>query len=81
MYIVYSQTKNQKIASLTHKVCEQLQQFLNTGKYRTFAYAVETYAKSTKKWNIRYEMDTPIEGFLYISYEGITHHLRFEIAP
>jgi len=81
MYKVYNQTTNEKRAYITRKVCEQLEGFLNSGKFKTFSYAVEKYAQSTKKWNISYEMDTPIEGFFYISFEGLTHHLRFEKLP
>ena len=78
VYQVYNHTRNEKKARITKNVCEQLEDLLIKGKFRTFAFAVEKYAESTKRWNISYEGDIPIEGYFYLNFEGITHHVVFE---
>lgn len=82
VYTVYNVTKNNKKASLTRKVCEQLEQFLNSIKFNKFESAIKAYSNN---WHINYKQKTdkkgivrtiPYEGYLFIE----AHQIRFEIV-
>ena len=84
VYAVYNDTRNEKKIAKTSKVCQQLEQFLNTFKFNKFEYAVKEYSHN-KNWNITYKTKTdkkgvvrtiPSEGYLFIGL----NQLRFEIV-
>lgn len=84
VYTVYNDTRNEKKASQTSKVCQQLESFLNTFKFNKFECAVKTYSKN-KNWHISYKQKVdkrgvvrsiPSEGYLFIGL----NKLVFEIV-
>jgi hypothetical protein len=84
VYTVYNDTRNEKKASQTRKVCQQLEGFLNSFKFNKFECAVKAYSKN-KNWHISYKQKTdkkgitrsiPNEGYLFIGLNQI----HFEIV-
>ena len=83
-YTCYNDTRNEKKASQTSKICQQLEGFLNTFKFNKFESAIKAYSKN-KNWHISYKQKTdktgvvrtiPSEGYLFIGL----NQLRFEIV-